>query len=128
MKTKLLNLGLVLSSLIGYLEWGQENSSFLFQAEYEVLLKLFTEPSAAMHPFTLIPLLGQLLLLLSVFQKTPNKYLSLGGFIAIALLFAMMLFVGILSMNVKIIVSTLPFFVLGVLVLLNYKQNKRRST
>ena len=43
MKAKLLNIGLILTSLIGYLEWGTDQSMFLFQGEWDVLTKLFTE-------------------------------------------------------------------------------------
>jgi hypothetical protein len=109
MKNKILITSLLITSLIGYLEWGKDNHAFLWEAEMDVIQKIFSDPKSMIHPFILIPLLGQILLLISLFQKQPNPkliYTSIGG---IGLLLVFMLVVGILSGNVKIIVSTLPF-------------------
>jgi hypothetical protein len=66
MNLKVFNALLVLTSLFGYLEWGGENQIFLFQAEMELIRKLAIDPMAAAHPFTLVPLLGQMLLLITL--------------------------------------------------------------
>jgi hypothetical protein len=63
MKRKPFNLGLLLTSLIGYLDWGGNNSTFLFQAEADVLSKLFTEPGSV------IAVKGEELLGLSIKKK-----------------------------------------------------------
>ena len=117
MRPKILILLLLVSSLFGYLEWGDEQSSFLFQAEYEFLKGLFSDPGSVFHPFTLIPFLGQILLLISVFQKSPNKILIIVGISCLGLLLGLMMFIGIMSGSAKIILSVLPFFVLAFLVL-----------
>jgi hypothetical protein len=36
MKQKLLNLGLIITSLFGHLEWGKDHKMFLFQMEAEI--------------------------------------------------------------------------------------------
>lgn len=69
MKSKLLNFLLIVTSLLGYLEWGGDNHIFLFKAEAEILSKLFTDPLSVLHPFTLLPLAGQIILLITLFQK-----------------------------------------------------------
>ena len=109
MKIKVLITLLILTSLFGYLEWGTDNHSFLFEGEWEVLKKLFTNPESVAHPFTFIPLLGQILLLITLFQKMPNKKLIYTGITCIGLLLGFMLVAGILSSNVNIIISTIPF-------------------
>lgn len=109
MKAKILNALLIISSLFGYLEWGQNNHTFLFQAEGDIFVKLFTEPQSIIHPFTVLPLFGQMLLLITLFQKTPGKWLTFAGIGGIAVLLVLMFLVGILGTNVKIILSTLPF-------------------
>ena len=113
MKPKILNALLVLTSLLGYLEWGKDNKQFLFQAEVEIVSKLFTDPTSVIHPLTLLPLAGQLLLLITLFQKSPNKLLTFIGIGGLSLLRGLMLFIGIISLNLKILCSTLPFLVLG---------------
>lgn len=109
MKAKILNILLVLFSLAGYLEWGTDNRCFLFEAEYEVLSNLFTNPEKAIHPFTVIPLLGQILLLITLFRKKPARILTYAGIICLGLLPAFMFFIGLIGMHFKILVSTLPF-------------------
>lgn len=115
MKSKILNGLLILTSLGGYLEWGAGNSSFLFQAEYEVLRKLFTDPLSAVHPFTLIPLLGQVLLLATIFQKKPSRWLTITGIVCLSLLLLLMFLIGIISFNFKILLSTVPFIITAIL-------------
>ena len=115
MKGKLLNLGLILSSLIGYLEWGTDNSMFLFEAELDILVKLFTDPLSVLHPFTLIPLIGQLVLAYTLFQKEPSKILTYIGMAGIALLLVLMFAIGLMILKYKIILSTTRFIVVSIL-------------
>lgn len=112
MKQKLLHLGLILASLLGYLQWGGGNTMFLFQAEGEVLVKLFTKPAEVFHPLTILPMLGQLMLLITVFQEKPSKILTWSGIVALSSLLALMLVIGFMDMNLRIILSVLPFFIL----------------
>ncbi len=115
MKSKLLNFLLILTSLFGYLEWSGDSHSFLFQAEAEILSKLFTEPLAVLHPFTILPLAGQIVLLITLFQKKPAKILTYIGLGGLGLLLIFMLAIGLLSLNYKIIASTIPFLVVAVM-------------
>lgn len=115
LKTKILNLLLLITSLLGYLEWGGNNHMFLFAAESEIVSKLFTDPKSVLHPFILLPLLGQLLLVFTLFQKTPSTtitYISIAG---LGLLLGLMFIIGLISLNVKMILSTIPFIVVAFL-------------
>jgi hypothetical protein len=76
MKAKFLNILLIATSLVGYLECGETHHSFLFQVEGEVLFKLFTDPLSIIHPLTILPVLGQILLAVTLFQKTRGKVLT----------------------------------------------------
>lgn len=122
MKSKLLNFSLIITSLFGYLEWGKKSHSFLFQVEFELFSKLFTDPIAALHPFTILPLLGQGILLITLFQKTPDKTWTFIGMGGLAVLLLFMLFIGLLSSNIKIIISTLPFLLVSFLTIRNYRK------
>jgi len=122
MKAKVLNIFLILFSLIGYLEWGEDNNQFLYEIEAEVLVKMFRNPASILHPFVLLPFIGQIILIYTLFQKTPSKiltYLGLGG---IGILFLLMSFIGIISSNFKILLSTLPFIITGILVVINNRK------
>ncbi|MCB0525401.1 MAG: hypothetical protein R3A50_01985 [Saprospiraceae bacterium] len=117
MKSKLLNAGLIISSLMGYLEWGGNNSMFLFEGELDVLTKLWKDPLSALHPFTLMPLIGQVLLVFTLFQKKPSKLITYIGIACIGLLLLFMLVIGAVGTNFKVLVSVVPFWVLVYLVI-----------
>lgn len=124
MKSKILNLLLIITSLLGYLEWSGNNHIFLFKAEAEIFSKLFTDPVSVLHPFTLFPLIGQLLLAITLFQKTPSKTLTYISIVGLGLLLWFMCFVGIVSMNFKIIISTIPFIVVSIFAIKHYRKIK----
>ncbi len=126
-KAKRLNLLLILTSLMGYLEWGGGNHAFLFDAEAEVISKLFTDPASVIHAFTLIPLAGQILLLITLFQKFPNRILTFIGMGAIAVLLLFMFIAGLLALKAKVILSVLPFLVMAVVTIRYRRRHERVS-
>ncbi len=127
MKHKILNAALILTSVIAYLEWGGGNNTFLLNGEIDVIKKLFTDPSKAIHPFTIIPLIGQIILLFTLFQKQPAKWLTFTGMGCIGLLLLFIFFIGLLGGNVKILFSTLPFVITCVLTAFFYWKQQRAN-
>lgn len=123
LKSKLLNILLVLSSLVGYLEWGKENSLFLFQAEGEIIYKLFTNPIDVIHPFTILPLGGQIILLYTLFQKEPNKFTTYTGMALIGILLAFMFLIGVMGLRLLIVLSTIPFIATSILTIKHHRNN-----
>lgn len=115
MKIKVLNLLLILTSLIGLLEWGKDGHMFLFQAEADIIGKLFTDPKSVLHPFILMPLFGQIVLLVTIFQKKPSAVLTIVGLSGLALLLLLMLLIGVMSVNYEMIFYTLPFIIVAIL-------------
>lgn len=115
MKGKILNLALVLTSLIGYLEWGTDNQMFLFQGEALIIKKIFSDPQSVIHPFVLLPMFGQIILLITVFQKQTRKWFTIVGMVSIAVLLLLLFIISLMSLNYKILLSTLPFMVTVVL-------------
>jgi amino acid transporter len=124
---QLLNFCLLLSSLIAYLEWGGGNSTFLFQAEYDILFGASGTKETFAHPAVLIPLAGQLALLITLFQKRPNRILTLIGLISLSLLILFIFFIGLLSLNFKMALSALPFIVVGFFVLRYNRRNRKHK-
>jgi hypothetical protein len=123
MKSKLFSILLLITSLIGYLEWSGNNHIFLYQAEIEVLQKLFTNPISILHPFTILPILGQLCLIVTIFQRKPNKKLIYFSILAFGMLLVFMFIVGIMALNYKIIISTIPFILISFFAIRYYKEN-----
>lgn len=116
---RLLNIGLFLSFLIGYLEWGKQNHTFIFQAEYELFSKISESPLTFLHPFILVPLCGQILLLYLIIKDSSNKRLTMITLASLGVFMLFLLFIGLLSMNFKIILSILPFLIIAIIIIRN---------
>lgn len=101
-------LGLFLSSFIGYLEWGKE-SEYIATIEYGLLLSINDSPEVFLHPFILLPLLGQILLLVSLLVAKPKFNVVVLASTGIALLYLLLLFIGLLAWNPKMSLCALPF-------------------
>lgn len=117
---KFLPLLILLSSLIGYLEWGGGNSGYLFNLEYDLIRKGMSR-SELMHPFILLPLVGQIVLLVSLFY--PKRAWVITGILLLSVIMLMILLVGFLSMNYKIILSAIPFLVLSVYYIISSRKD-----
>ena len=119
---RFLNICLLLSFLIGYLEWGKGNHTFIFQAEFELFVKFKTNPISVLHPFTLMPFAGQVLLLITVFQRTPNRLMSLIGLGCLSIIMLFLFFIGAMGRNMNILISTLPFLLSGFFAIKYYRR------
>lgn len=113
MKSKMLNLIVIITSLIGYLSWGKNNHTFLYEAEIQIISQLFTNPLSAAHPMTLIPLFGQIILAVTLFQKKVSKSLTFIAIGCLTLLLLLIFVIGLLTTSLKIIFSTLPFITIA---------------
>jgi hypothetical protein len=107
---KLLNILLIMTSLIGYLEW-PNNHGFLFQLQYELLFGSARDFKNFLHPAILFPMTGELILIFTMFQKIPDRILTLIGLACVAVIMILLMIVGVASTNIKIAGSTIPFFI-----------------
>ena len=114
---KLLNACLFISFLFGYLEWSRVEHLFIFQAEWDIFKKTLIDPVSVLHPFTLIPFTGQILILYSLLQKKPGRIITIVGTACMGILMLMLFIIGMLSLNIKIAGSTLPFLILAFFIL-----------
>jgi len=128
MKNSQLKILLLISTFIGYLEWGTDQSSFIVQSEWEVLKKVPEDPLSLLHPFILLPVAGQLLLLFDIIKKNKGKKLSVIAIVLMSLLYLMILFIGLLDMNFKKIFSALPFFILSFVIIRSKKTKTSTDT
>lgn len=123
MKSKIINFLLIITSLLGYLEWGGNNHIFLFNAETEIFSKLISDPISVIHPFTVLPLNSQILLIITLFQNKPSKRLTYISMAGLGLLLGFMFIIGIIILNFKIIMSTIPFIIVSIYSIYFYKKN-----
>ncbi|MBK7910171.1 hypothetical protein [Candidatus Pollutiaquabacter sp.] len=114
-KVRVLLLALVLTFLCGYMEWGGGQSITLAQAEYQLFFQKPLSSDTITHPLILLPFAGQVLLLVNLILAKPRRRLGTFGLVLMGLLALMILLVGILSRNVWMILSILPFLSLAIL-------------
>ena len=124
LKQKILNLLLIITSLLGYLQWGKSNETYLYKAEYDLIIKLFSDPMSVLHPFTMLPLAGQLILLIGCLQKKPAKSLTYWGIGLLGVLLGFILVIGIMANHLKIILSVVPFWVIAIYTIQFLRKNK----
>lgn len=104
---------------MGYLSWGGGNHMFLFEAEAVIIYKIFIKPASVFHPFVLLPMLGQIILMITVLQKKISQKLTLLGIACLFILIGFMFLIGLISMQFKILVSTIPFISLSFYAMMN---------
>jgi hypothetical protein len=128
MKPKLLNISLLLSAQFGYMEWGGNQRSWLFEAEAAIVVKAMHDIQFALHPLILIPFTGLIILVSTLFQKHPGFKPTLAGMICLATLLLFLFVIGCMALNIIMILSTIPFILTSALILKNrslYRTNRR---
>lgn len=125
---RLANIGILLSSLFGYMEWGKNQHSFLFEIEYELLFAQKNLLETITHPIVLASLSGQLLILYCAVKKDCSRKLNLLGLLLLSLLLLLILLAGILSANIKMIGSTIPFLIFGILLIFAIKKERSKTS
>ena len=127
MKARVLNFLLLATSLFAYLEWGGKQHLFLFQAELMLFSKSMHDPLAVLHPMIVLPFIGQVLLLITLFQKKPNKLYTILSLIFLGMLNVFIFVIAILSMHFKMILCSVPFIVVLIMVIINLIASKRAT-
>ena len=118
----LLNIGLIIAFSIGFMQWGGGNSGFVFEAEYEIFSKQNNWFDTLTHPIILAGLIGQLALLYAAFAKKPNKIVQLVGIVSLGIVMFFIFLAGLLSFNLKILASAIPFIGLSFLYFTRYQK------
>ena len=105
-----LGAALVLTSGMAYLRWGGgSQSAFLFEMEGTVLEKLTTDPLSVLHPFVILPMSGQLLLIGNTLLPRPRPGILLAGLALLGSLLSFVLLAGILGKDPAVAGSCIPF-------------------
>lgn len=125
MLRKLLLAGLILAFSLCYTEWGADHSAFIFEIEFQFFGDLRNNISAFAHPLILAGLLGQLGLIYGIIVPNPRIWIIGACLVFLSLVVGIFLVAGLLSLNFKIIGSTLPFFILSLLWLRLKKNSKQ---
>jgi hypothetical protein len=119
---QVINLALLIAFSICYLEWPPNNSMFIFQGEYVIFSSAKSWVSNFTHPLILLGLIAQLILIYAVINPKINSKLNHLGVIILTPIVLLFFVVGIVSINYKIMASTLPFLVLVVLYIRTFKR------
>ena len=125
-KFRLIKIAILVSFLFCYLDWGHDQSGFIFQLGYEVLTK-HADANSFMHPLVLAPFAGLIILLISIFLPGAAKGLTVAGMAMCGVLALMFLLVGILKMDFKIAGSTIPFLCFSSLYLVMARSKKKKD-
>jgi hypothetical protein len=105
-------LGLILAFSFCYTEWGGGQSAFIVEMELEFFASVRKNLSAFGYPLILAGLLGQLGLIYGMMVPKPRFWIIAACLAFLSLVVGFFSLAGLLSLNFKIIGSTIPFWVL----------------
>jgi hypothetical protein len=112
---KFINAALLVSFSFLYLEWGKTQAHFM----YEIAAIIFTKKAASFntftHPILVSILAGIIFILISLFSKKTGRVVNLIGVCLLGSFVLLLLLIGVLSQNAKIILSTLPYLCCSIL-------------
>lgn len=104
----ILYLLLILGFSCCYMTWGVNQTAFVFQVEYLVFTEKDHITSNFSNPLILAGSLAQLILVLAIFHLIKNKYVIMFAIGMLDIIVLLILLAGLLTVNWKIIISTLP--------------------
>jgi len=108
------------------MEWPGNNHGFLILMQYEIIFGKYFDLKNFIHPVILLPLIGEILLIITLFQKKISKVLLFTGMACLSVIMIIIFVVGIASLNIKIFASSIPFFIISFIILkmnVKFKRN-----
>lgn len=126
-RRKLLVILLLLSFQFLYLEWAGGNKMFVFNVEADLIANLKSKYKSFAHPFIFVPILGNLLLLISLVNKRYKILLTVLGIAGLGVLGIMILLISVISWNSKMLSAVFPFVIFTYL-LLRYLLQLRKAS
>lgn len=125
MTLRLINIGLILAFLSGYMEWGQGNSAFVFDAARAIFTEADNLIGSLTHPLIISGLAGLIILTYCAIRPDASRRLNTIGILILSPVVLLILLSGGLSGNLKSVASTLPF--LGLAAAYYIVRYKRRT-
>lgn len=123
-KRSALILLLIVCVLLQYFEWGKDQKAFAV----EMMLDIFSKKKAIFHPLILLPMLGLAGLLFSLANPNRGNKVLWISIIISSVLILLTLFVGLISMKLKMAISPVLFIVFAVFLFLDQNRSQRPQT
>lgn len=122
------NVLILVAFSLCYTEWGKDHAAFIGEMEYKILFQRSGNDAANFsHPVVLAGLFGQVALLAASFKIPFQKKIHIFGLVLLSVVPLLILTAGLLSVHIKMLLSTLPFFLLIIFYSrLFYKKNDER--
>jgi len=121
---RILNLALVIAFQICFLEWPPSNSMFIFQGEYLIFSIKEQLIDNLIHPIILTGLIAQLILLSGFLLPRINKMVNTLGVILLGIVVLLFFVVGLITLNYKIALSTLPYLGLTIVYFVKFRNKE----
>lgn len=122
-----INYLLVISFLLCYMEWGVDQSAFVFQIHYEVFASGRNFADSILHPVILFGLSGEVCVLYAALAKRSFGRWNSLGVVLMGLVVMVLLTAGIASQNFRMIGSNVPFLVFAVMYYLHVLRLRKEA-
>ena len=127
MNLRILNLLLIIAFSFCYLEWAGGNSSFVWEAEYQIFFEKQNLLQSITHPIIMFGLTGQILLLLAVIFPKMKRWINTIGVVLLGLPVLVFFIIGLLVLDFRVAGSTLPYLILTFLYFKQVRRLKKKS-
>ncbi|MCG2611946.1 hypothetical protein LZZ90_10550 [Flavobacterium sp. SM15] len=125
---RIANIGILFTSLLGYMEWGKGQNSFIYEIEYELFFKKPHLIENLTHPILLASLSGQILIIYCIVKNKKTAKSNIVGMILLSLIMLLILLAGALSSNAKMIFSTFPFLIFSAILIICIKKERFKTS
>jgi len=122
--SRLIQPGLVLTFLICYVDFGHDGANFVGQLEYSLLKDIGGSFSSFQSPLFMLALIGQMLILFSMFSARSNKGLTITGLICLGIIVLLIFVSGLLTANLPVVLSTIPFIAVSAIYIVKRSPGK----
>jgi hypothetical protein len=111
---RLLKIGIFISFLICFVDFGHDGAVFVGELEYNIIVNLKDTAGSFTILFFLLPFIGQLIISVSIFKNNAITKIFFGT-ILLSFIVLLILILGLLTSNIKIIISTIPFISISII-------------
>lgn len=108
--TRLINIALLIAFLFVYLDWGHDGAEFVWQLEWSIFSG--QNISLLSSPISILAIIGQVLFIIAAVIRQNSRRVTTFAVILLSGIVIIVLIMGLLLSNIKMILSTTPFLIL----------------
>jgi hypothetical protein len=125
---KLFNIALLTAFLFVYLDWGHDGSEFIWQLESSIFSGPDYNIGLLANPLFILAFIGQVLLIAATIKTQNSRRVTTFGVVLLSGIVILVLIMGLLVLEIKTILSTVPFLILVLILIMKWRNSKNQGS